>query len=159
MKRILFLMISVLFFILPPNFSSANANSPAADCKPVQQVFNKVSNDNGVCKVEVVRKELSVSYKGDKMSPEMMELAFSANFEKVGLQTVVMGEFALRQEEVNTVIDALRQGGLNVSALHNHMLFEDPRILFIHFQGKGDPVKLAQAVKYAITMAQAVKTN
>ncbi len=157
MKRVIVLILSITLFILPSGVSSAK--SSAADCKPIQQVFDNVKLDEGVCKVTIERDGLSVSYKGHKMSPEMMELEFSANFQKVGLQTVVMGEFALLQGEVSPVVDALRKGGFDVSAIHNHWMHEDPRIMYLHFQGTGDAKKLAQTVKYAISRAQSIKRN
>ncbi|WP_373233356.1 DUF1259 domain-containing protein [Cohnella sp.] len=100
--------------------------------------------------MEIVRENLEVTYMGNKLSPEMMELVFIATFERVDKHTAVMGELALLDEEVNPVIDGLRQGGLDVSALHNHMIGEKPRILYVHFQGMGDVSQLAQTIKGAI---------
>ncbi|UUZ97653.1 DUF1259 domain-containing protein [Paenibacillus sp. P25] len=54
------------------------------------------------------------------------------------------------EKEVNPVIDALLQGGLEITALHNHMMGENPRIMYLHFQGMGDMNSLAQAVKNVI---------
>lgn len=73
-----------------------------------------------------------------------------ANFEKVGNQTIVMGEFALLEDEVNPVISELRKGKIEVSTLHNHMLGENPRIHYVHFQGTGKLDQLAQTVETAI---------
>ncbi|WJH33684.1 DUF1259 domain-containing protein [Paenibacillus sp. CC-CFT747] len=87
---------------------------------------------------------------GVPVSPELIELGFEANFEKKDSQTVVTGEFALLGEEVNPVVDALRKGGIEITAIHNHLIGEQPRILYLHFQGIGDRMALAKTVRLAI---------
>jgi len=69
---------------------------------------------------------------------------------KVNDKTAVIGEFALLQEEVNPVIDELRKGNIDISALHNHMLFEEPRIMYLHFQATGNMTQQAETIKKAI---------
>lgn len=142
-------VISLLLMISLP-LTQAYANQ-TSDCKPLKRIFgNHVKAENTVCRLEIERKNLNVSHMGMKQSPEMMELSLMANFENVDNRTAIMGEFALLEQEVNSVIDALRKGGIEVSALHNHMMGENPRILYLHFQGMGDVVHLAETVKFAI---------
>jgi hypothetical protein len=146
MKKVICMVLLVLALPL----GAVNAKEQP-ECKSLETIFKTgVKEEIGVCKVEVQRSGLEVIHMGKKLSPQMMELALMANFEKLDNHTAVMGEFALLEEEVNPVIDALRQGGVDISALHNHMIGESPRILYVHFQGMGDMMQLAQTVKNAM---------
>lgn len=147
MKKILIILTA--FFLLGP--ATSTHASPKFNCKDLEKVFQtKVETENGVCKVEIVRTNLNASMMNKKVSPETMELVFHFSFENVNGQTMLMGEFALLEEEVNPVIDEFRKGKLEVTALHNHMLMEQPRILYLHFQSLGDMEKQANTLKKAI---------
>jgi hypothetical protein len=65
-------------------------------------------------------------------------------------QAVVDGDFAITDGELQTVLKAMRKEGINIVAIHQHMSGEEPRILFLHYWGKGKAVALAQAVKNAL---------
>ena len=64
--------------------------------------------------------------------------------------TVVDGEIAMTESELQTVLKSMRKEGIYIVAIHQHMTGEDPRILFLHYWGKGKAVALAQAVKNAL---------
>lgn len=66
----------------------------------------------------------------------------------------VAGDVAMTAREVNPVIRALRRGGIDVVAVHNHMLDEDPRIFFLHYWGTGPAEKLAQTIREAFDQAK-----
>src|ERR1043166_4692211 len=63
---------------------------------------------------------------------------------------VVDGDFAVLEEELQPVLKALRKAGINIVAIHQHMAQETPRILFLHYWGKGKTVDLARGVKAAL---------
>ncbi|MEC0242530.1 DUF1259 domain-containing protein [Paenibacillus dokdonensis] len=148
MKKILMSLIVVLSLIIP---TGTIMGAESKDCKVLEQVFGtKVKQENGVCRLEIMRKNIPVSNLGVQLSPEAIELGFGANFEKVGDNTAVIGEFALLSEEVNPVIDALRKGNVEISAVHNHLIGEQPQIIYLHFQGLGNVESLAKTVKEAI---------
>ena len=65
-------------------------------------------------------------------------------------QAVVDGDFAMREDELQPVLKAMRRGGINIVAIHQHMTQEMPRIVFLHYWGKGKAVDLAHAVKQAL---------
>ena len=65
-------------------------------------------------------------------------------------KAVVDGDFAMTESELQTVLKAMRKEGINIVAIHQHMSGEEPRILFLHYWGKGKAVALAQAVKNAL---------
>ena len=60
------------------------------------------------------------------------------------------GDFVLLADEVNPVIKALTENGIVVTAVHNHMLFDDPRLFMMHFWAVGDPEKIAIGLKAAL---------
>ena len=99
----------------------------------------------GVFKVQVPRSDLAVSAAGAKLTPPLGLTAWAA-FTKAGAHTVVMGDIVLTEDQVNPAMDAALQNGLEVTALHNHFLWENPRVMFMHIGGMGDEEKLAQGV-------------
>ncbi|CAM3711523.1 DUF1259 domain-containing protein [Mesobacillus zeae] len=148
MKKII--LISGLLFcvMLLPKPMLAEQN---LDCKELEKVFDtKVEAENGTCKVEITRKDLDVIHMGKKLSPETMELVFHFAFENVDGGTAVIGEMALLDDEVSGVVDELRNGKLEISAIHNHHLHEQPKIMYLHFQGIGDKSQQAAVIQKAI---------
>jgi hypothetical protein len=99
----------------------------------------------GVFKVSVPRSDLSVSVGGVKLSPPMGLTSWAA-FKKVMGHTVVMGDLVLLEDQVNPVMSVALQNGLEVTALHNHFFWEDPKVMFMHIGGRGDDAHLAAAV-------------
>ena len=78
--------------------------------------------------------------------PENFGVNSTFNFQKAGNKAAVTGDFVLIPSEVNTIQKILGRAGLLVTALHSHMLFEEPRLFFLHFWGVGDPQKIAIAL-------------
>ena len=68
-----------------------------------------------------------------------------------------MGDFVLFQDEVNPVMTAALDNGLDVTALHNHFFFDEPRVYFMHISGQGDPEKSARAVRMALDKVKAIR--
>src|SRR5438309_8411794 len=65
----------------------------------------------------------------------------------MGSEAMVMGDLVLLHEEVNPVMKKLVEGGIGITALHNHLLRSSPATMYMHFYGRGDPVKLAAALR------------
>jgi hypothetical protein len=98
-----------------------------------------------VFKVSAPRTDLSVAVAGVRMNPALGLTSWAA-FQKVGTQTLVMGDMVLLEDQVSPVLDAALQNGLEVTALHNHFLWDTPRVMFMHIGGMGSEVGLAEAV-------------
>jgi hypothetical protein len=83
--------------------------------------------------------------------PMSMGLATAINFQSAGNdRAAITGDFVLTADQVNPVIRALRQDGIVVTALHNHLLEEEPRLFFMHFWAVADAGKLARALRKAL---------
>ena len=69
-------------------------------------------------------------------------------------QAMVMGDTVMTEDEVSPVMLRLQQGGVEQSALHHHILYENPRILYMHLSAMGDPVKLAETIRAALALTK-----
>lgn len=97
-------------------------------------------------KVSVPRKDLAVTINGTvKMSPPMGLTAWAA-FHRMGDHDMVMGDIVLAEDQVNPVMSAALDAGLEVTALHNHFLWDNPKVMFMHIGGMGDETTLATGV-------------
>jgi hypothetical protein len=102
---------------------------------------------DGVYKVTFPRHDLKVTMHGAPV-PVGMGLASWAAFTRMpDGKYMVMGDTVMLGAEVNPVIDALRAGGIEIVALHNHMLGEQPQVMFMHYQGEGDAEALARTIR------------
>jgi hypothetical protein len=83
--------------------------------------------------------------------PTAMGSAEAINFQPTGNgRAAITGDFVLTASEVNPVLRALRQNGIEVTALHNHMLNDQPRLFFMHFWAVDDAGKLAKGLRAAL---------
>ena len=82
--------------------------------------------------------------------PAPMGMATGINFQMDGSRAATTGDFVLLADEVNKVVKALETHGITVTAIHNHMLYDEPRLFMLHFWGVGDPGKLAEGLKAAL---------
>ncbi|SAK83071.1 protein of unknown function LppY and LpqO [Caballeronia fortuita] len=127
----------------PGPIASPNSISAA----PLEAVFGaKGQTKDGMFKVVVGK---TTSMHGINVGNEMgvnTWAAFAGNDD----EAVVDGDFAMREGELQTVLKSMRASGLNIVAIHQHMTGETPRILFLHYWGKGKAVDLAKGVKAAL---------
>src|SRR5512139_2682580 len=105
-----------------------------------------------VLKVNVPRNDLSVTVAGIKTPTPFGFGGWIAMTRGAGGMDVMMGDLVLTQEEVNPVMSALLDNGLEVTALHNHFFWDDPRVFFMHVHGHGTPADLARKVKPALDL-------
>jgi hypothetical protein len=113
-------------------------------------------NNNGIYQFSVPRAE-SISDMGTQIPPAM-GTATAINFQPTGNgHAAITGDFVLIGSEVNPVIRALRDNGIQVTAVHNHMLTENPRLFFMHFWANDDAVKLAKGLRAALDETNSAK--
>jgi Domain of Unknown Function (DUF1259) len=85
--------------------------------------------------------------------------ATAINFQPTGGgKAATTGDFALTGTEVNEVVRALRSNGIEVTAIHSHMLTEEPRIIFMHFWANDDAIKLAKGLRAALDKTASVRS-
>jgi hypothetical protein len=99
----------------------------------------------GAFKVSVPRSDLSVTAAGVRMTPPLGLTSWAA-FKAAGGHTMVMGDLVLLEDQVNPVMSAALEAGLEVTALHNHFFWDTPKVMFMHIGGSGDEAALAGAV-------------
>jgi len=104
-------------------------------------------------KVSFPRSDLTVSVRNVAIKPALALMAWAA-FIKSGNNAVTYGDLVVLEDEVNPVIAKLEERGLELSALHNHLLHETPRVMYIHFVGRGDEVELARGVREALALTK-----
>ncbi len=105
--------------------------------------------NGGVYQVSIPRAE-TVRDGGVEIPPSM-GLGTALNFQPTGGgKAAITGDFVVIASEVNAVMRSLRQSGIEVTSLHNHLLNEEPRLFFMHFWANDDAVKLAQSLRAAL---------
>src|SRR5215472_15932465 len=103
----------------------------------------------GIYRVGLPRTDLKVTLDGVELKPGFALGGWLA-VEKMGDQGMVMGDLVLTMDEVTPVMTKLAAGGIEVTALHNHLLRNQPFTMYMHVQGNGDPVKLAAVLHAAL---------
>ncbi len=118
------------------------------DWPPVAQALGRSGAQlpGGVYRVGLGRSDLKVTLDGVEIKPTLALGSYLA-FQKMGGKGMVMGDLVLLHEEVNPVMKKLVDGGIEITALHNHLLRSSPATMYMHFFGRGDPAKLAAALR------------
>ena len=148
--RLLFsLVMSLMLLRAAPVYAQGNA--PQLNLRGIADAMGKEGDLTGeMYKVSFPRSDLNVKAGNVTIKPALALVNWAA-FIKSGNSAVTYGDLALLDEEVNPVISKLEERGIEIAALHNHLLHESPRIMYIHFVGRGDEVELAKAVRDALT--------
>ena len=132
--------------------AAAGSAAPAIDLDTAgidRALGRKGKSAGGIYQVSVQRAE-PVSDGGMDI-PAAMGSAIGINFQPTGSgKAAITGDFVLAADEVNPVLKALREHGIEVTALHSHMLTESPRVFFMHFWANDDAVKLATGLRAAL---------
>src|SRR6058998_3413240 len=105
----------------------------------------KMNEKEGVYKITFPRNDLKVVVDGWTMPP-FMGLGTWAAFKGESDKAIVMGDTVLFEDEVNPVMSVALDNGLSVTALHNHFFFDQPKVYFMHIEGRGEVDKLASAL-------------
>ncbi|PYS96424.1 MAG: hypothetical protein DMF50_04605 [Acidobacteria bacterium] len=125
--------------------SSAAAPLDTEQIERLTGATGKLDAKEEVFKVSVPRTDLSLTVGGVHVTPALGLTSWAA-FKRVGQQAMVMGDLVLLEGQVNPVMSAALDSGLEVTALHNHFLWDSPRVMFMHIGGMGQEAGLAEAV-------------
>lgn len=107
----------------------------------------------GVYRVGLPRTDLNVTLDGVAIKPALALGSWLA-FKPMGNEVMVMGDLVLTQEEINPVLARIEQGGVEITALHNHLLRATPTTMYMHVHGHGDPAKLAVTLREALNASK-----
>ena len=139
----------------PLGAPAAAATPPPAidlDTAPLDQIIGvKGQANGGVYQFAVPRRD-SIKIAGTPHTPAgPLGVATAIGFQPTGSgKAAITGDFVMTAEEVNPVIKALRASNIEITALHSHMLDEEPRLFFMHFWANDDAIKLAQGLRAAL---------
>ena len=107
-----------------------------------------------VYRVGFPRTDLKVTLDGVAIKPGLALGGWIA-FKKAGSDAVAHGDLVLLQDEINPVISKLQEGGIEITALHNHLVNESPHVMYLHVWGRGNEVDLARKIGAAVALTKA----
>jgi hypothetical protein len=139
-----FLRTTILLGIISSAFA---ADLDTAQIDHLTGLKGKMNEKEGVYKITFPRSDVKVTVDGWTMPPFMGLGTWAAFTKGAHTEAMVMGDTVLFEDEVNAVMTAALDNGLNVTALHNHFFFDHPKVYFMHIEGEGSIDKLAGAVR------------
>jgi Domain of Unknown Function (DUF1259) len=142
----------------PPTAAPAQGDIDLNTAVIDQALGRKGKVNGGVYQVSIPRAETPRDHSMEV--PEAMGSAIAINFQPTGGgKAAITGDFVLTADEVNPVLRALRANGIEVTALHNHMLDDQPRLFFMHFWANDDAEKLAKGLGAALDKVKVAKSG
>jgi hypothetical protein len=140
----------ILFLLWAPSLAAGQN----IDATKLQQVLGRPGQKIGaVIKFGFPRTDLQVRVGGVVIRPGLA-LGSWAAFSGTDDNATVMGDLVLLEDEVNPVMKQLRSSGFQITALHNHLLHETPRLLYMHYMGRGQAEHLAASLKKALSASK-----
>lgn len=133
----------------------SGASGAEIDWNKVDQAFGKpgANQPGGVHKFGLPRSDLRITVGGVAVRPALA-LGTWVGFMPMGSGAMVMGDLVLTENEIEPVMKRLIDDGIEITAIHNHLLHTSPAVFYMHVGGQGDPVKLAQTLHAALALSQ-----
>lgn len=147
-----FTVLLAAFILLLSAISAAGQDAPGEYADVLKFLARSGDFRQSVLKVNVPRNDLHVTIAGRAAPTPFGFGGWLAMTKGEGGSEVMMGDLVLLQEEVNPVMSALLSQGIEVTALHNHFFWEEPRLYYMHIHGHGRAMELARAVKPALDL-------
>ena len=140
-----------------PAVSAPASSAAEIDQKQIEGALGRTGRvNNGILQIGVARAE-KITENGMELLPAM-GVSTALNFQPTGDgKAAITGDFVLIGREVNPVLKALREHGIQVTALHNHALGDNPRLFYMHFWANDEAVKLARGLKTALDLTNSKK--
>jgi len=152
------LMLNFAFFSLSVFSSRASAQEMPNDYQNVLKSLDRKGDFKaGVLKVNIPRNDLKMTIQGFATPTPFGFGGWIALTKATDGSDVMMGDLVLLQEEVNPVLSALLDNGIDVTALHNHFFWDDPHVYYMHVHGMGKAAELATRVKPGLDLIGHVK--
>ncbi len=147
----------ILAAVLAATSLSALAALDTAKIDEITGLKGKLNEKEGVYKVTFPRNDVKIVVDGWTMPPFMGLGTWAAFTKGAHAEAMVMGDTVLFEDEVNAAMTAALDNGLNVTALHNHFFFDQPKVFFMHIEGEGSVDKLAGAVRKMYDTIKAIR--
>ncbi len=131
---------------------SAQQPAPAADWATTEQALGRAGQlqPDGAMKFSFPRGDLSVTVGGVQVKPALALGSWVAFRATAPGRALAMGDLVLTEGEVGPVLAALEAGGVDATAIHNHLAGESPRIMYLHVMGEGDPAAIGATIHGAL---------
>src|SRR6202166_913212 len=152
-ENVLMRAVNVIAILATAAFGTA-AHAQEIDWKKVDEALGKTAAVAGeVHRYGLPRTDLNVTLDGVTIKPGFA-LGGWAAFAPMHGEAMVMGDLVLLETEINPVMAKLLEGGVDVTAVHNHLLRANPATFYMHIGGHGDPVKMASAIRAALALSK-----
>jgi hypothetical protein len=141
--------------VLALGLASSPAVADQGQWRPVAEALGKAGTEmpGGVYRVGLPRTDLHVTLDGIDLKPAFALGSWVA-FEQTGHGAMVMGDLVLTEDEISPVMKKLAESGIEITALHNHLLRARPATFYMHVLGHGEPVALARALHDALLLSK-----
>jgi hypothetical protein len=155
----LLLPIALMLPVLVSGKEAEKATHDMLDTAGIESAIGKAGEANGeVYRISLPRRDLHVTVDHVQVKPSFALGSWIA-FKPIARGVVAHGDLVLVEQEVPLVVQALEAHGLWITALHNHLIGESPRVMFLHFWGEGDAAKLAQHLRDALSKTKTPLTD
>jgi hypothetical protein len=149
------LILSANLLAMSQTANSPLSNDAASGWKQVEDAMARTGQvqPGDVIRFGMPRKDLHVVLNGIDIKPGLA-LGSWAAFKRDGTGAMVMGDLVLTEDEVEPVMMKLQEGGIHESAVHNHLIGESPRVMYMHLASHGDAVQMAKAIHDALALTK-----
>ncbi|MBI3313946.1 MAG: DUF1259 domain-containing protein [Candidatus Omnitrophica bacterium] len=159
-SKILIFYVAVSFiFLASAGFAEEKADLRFSKIEELTGTKGKFNEKESVFKISFPRTDVVVSVDGLQLDPFMGLTSWTGFQDDPKGGMMIMGDLVLFQDEVNPVMSVLLDNGLEVTALHNHFFYDDPKVFFMHIGGTGDMEKLASAVRKALDKVKEIRSK
>lgn len=147
---------TVLALTGTPLTTAKSQQTDNPDWSKVEAILGSSGKHNGILLQYSFPRNEKLTESGMVMPP-FIGMATSINFQSSGDRVAAYGDFVLLADEVNPVVKALTENGIQVTAIHNHMLYDNPRLFMMHFWAVDGQSKLATGLKAALDKTNSKK--
>ncbi len=155
-----YLSIAIAFLILAVIYGGIQMSGPVQNgnnisvWEPVEKAIGKngTLSPDGIFRISFLRTDLNVTIGSIRLNPAMGLDSWVA-FQRMGDHAMLMGDLVLTEDEIGPVRDKLLGAGMNVTAIHNTLIGESPRVMDLHIEGVGDPVEMAKNIHTALLLS------
>ena len=132
---------------------SGAPNAVGIDWRKVEQAMGRtgVPQPGGVYRFSMPRSDLAVTVQGVRLLPAFALGSWIA-FKATGDGALAMGDLVLLETEIAPVMSSLQEAGIEQTAVHHHVLYETPRVVYMHVHGHGDPIRIAEGIRRTLAL-------